>query len=356
MPHNGARDRQQLDRAWQAGADPGRGVMVRRLSVASLDSGAESPVYGDEPSATADREPPAAKSPWGGGGGRWAVWSLRAVLWAVILIVGYRGIVAIFSGSAASSGSGNASGGAVPSAATGFPVPLGEAFALRFGQVYLNVSPDRADQRAQALAPFIPASARATDPQFGWTGAGTSVTQSVGVADIDVQSAKTAVVTLLASVNGSLMELGVPVYASDGALVVSARPAWLPAPRTATLPQPHQPSSDQAAKSALASQLPDFFQAFAQGDQAKLGRYLQPGSSIQGLGGTVSFGSIAALSVPPGGTTRDITVTVNWTLPGQAGASAAELATTYDMSVVDQQSGKWYVQDIRASTQPMGTS
>src|SRR6201999_3693671 len=31
------------------------GVMVRRLSVASLDSGAESPVYGEEPSASADR-------------------------------------------------------------------------------------------------------------------------------------------------------------------------------------------------------------------------------------------------------------------------------------------------------------
>jgi hypothetical protein len=69
---------------------------VRRLSVASLDSGAESPVYGAEPSATADREASAARPPWGGGGGRWGVWTLRAVLWAVILIVGYRGIVAIF--------------------------------------------------------------------------------------------------------------------------------------------------------------------------------------------------------------------------------------------------------------------
>src|SRR5262245_6995566 len=31
------------------------GVMVHRLSVASLDSGAESPVYGEEPSAAAGR-------------------------------------------------------------------------------------------------------------------------------------------------------------------------------------------------------------------------------------------------------------------------------------------------------------
>jgi hypothetical protein len=326
---------------------------VRRLSVASLDSGAESPVYGAEPSATADRAASADRSPWGGGGGRWAVWTLRVVLWAVILIVGYRGIAAIFFGQS-SSGDGGKAAGAAPSA-SGFPATVGEAFALRFGQVYLNVNPDKADQRAQSLAAFIPASARATNPEFGWTGTGTSVVQSIQVAGVDVRSAKTAVVTLLASVNGSLMELGVPLYAADGGLVVSAEPAWLPAPRTATLPQSHRPASDQAAKAALASQLPDFFTAFAGGDQARLSRYLAPGATLRGLGGAVSFGSIAALNVPPGGATRDITVTVNWTLPVQAGTGPPGLATTYDMSVVDQQTGRWYVKDIRASTQPMGT-
>jgi hypothetical protein len=312
-------------------------------------------VYGAEPSATAGRDAPAARPPWGGGGGRWGLWTLRVVLWAVILIVGYRGIVAIFFGQPTSQGAAAASPAPAP-AASGFPAALGQAFALRFGQVYLNVSPEKADQRAQALAPFIPASARATNPQFGWTGTGTSVTQSVQVAGIDVKSASTAVVTLLATVNNSLMELGVPLYASGGGLVVSGQPAWLPAPRTATLPQAHQPGSDQAAKGALASQLPDFFTAFASGDQAKLSRYLVPGTSLQGLGGAVSFGSIASLTVPPGGATRDITVTVDWTLPVQAGAGAPGLATTYDMSVVDQQTGRWYVKDIRASTQPMGTS
>jgi hypothetical protein len=33
----------------------------------------------------------------------------------------------------------------------------------------------------------------------------------------------------------------------------------------------------------------------------------------------------------------------------------ARRAATYDMSVFDRQSGRWYVKDIRASTQPMGT-
>jgi hypothetical protein len=40
--------------------------MVRRLSFASLDSGAESSVYGGEPPASARRAAPAARPPWGG--------------------------------------------------------------------------------------------------------------------------------------------------------------------------------------------------------------------------------------------------------------------------------------------------
>jgi hypothetical protein len=69
----------------------------------------------------------------------------------------------------------------------------------------------------------------------------------------------------------------------------------------------------------------------------------------------VSFGSIARIAVPRGGATRDITVTVNWVLYGQVSQAAPQLAATYDMSVIDQQTGKWYVKEIRASTQPMGT-
>jgi Conjugative transposon protein TcpC len=279
---------------------------------------------------------------------------MRVVLWAAILIIGYRGVTAILlNESPSSSSSGNGTGTA--SVVSGFPVTLGDAFAVRFGEVYLNYTPAAATRRAQELAAFVPASAWSTDPQFGWTGSGTSVAQSVQFAGIDVQSATTAVVTLLATVNNRLMELGVPLYASNGGLVVSSHPAWLPAPSAAALPPAAQTASDQAAKSQLASQLPAFFQAFGSGDQAALSRYLIPGTSVSGLGGAVSFGSIAALSVPPGSATRDITVAVNWTLPGQVGTAAPQLATTYDMSVIDQQSGRWYVKDIRASTQPMGT-
>jgi Conjugative transposon protein TcpC len=326
---------------------------VRRLSVASRDSGAESPVYGTEPSVSADRVGQGAKPPWAGGGGRWTVWPMRVVLWAAILIIGYRGITATLFDETPAQGNGSGDDAGTP--ASGFPVTLAEAFAMSSGEVYLNYSPSTAAERAQELEAFIPASAQAGNLQFGWNGSGTPVAQSTEVAGIDVTSSDRAVVTLLSTVNGKLMELGVPLYAANGGLVVSAEPALLPAPPVATLPSTQPVSSDRSAGSALASQLPGFFQAFASGDQAALGRYLAPGASVSRLGGAVSFGGITALQVPQGGTTRDMAVTVDWTLSGQVSAGAARLATIYDMSVVDQQSGRWYVKDIRASTQPMGT-
>ena len=168
--------------------------MVRRLSLASLDSGAESPVYGEEPSASADRGNPAAKPSWACEG--------RSAAWL--------------------------------------------------------------------------------------------------------------------TVNGRLRP-GVPRYGPNGGLVVSA-----------ALPGAHRARSGQTARSALASQLPGFFRA-------------------------VSPGGITSFQVPRSRATPDNnTVTVHWTLPVQVGRRAPRLAASYDMSVVDQQSGRWYVKDIRASTQPMG--
>jgi hypothetical protein len=324
---------------------------VRRPSVVSLDSGMESLDYGDKSPVMASRGATAAKAPWSGSGGRWLVWPMRVVLWAGILIIGYRGVTAIVLNEAPA----NNAASTPASSSSQFPVTLGSAYALQFGQVYLNFSPNDASQRAAQLAAFIPANVRAVQPQFGWNGAGTLTLQSEQVANIDVQSAHTAVVTLLATVNGHLMELGVPIYASGGGLVVSGEPAWLPAPSAASPPNTRVASSDPAAQSALSSQLPSFFQAYASGDQATLNRFLAPGVSVSGLGGAVSFGSIASITVPPGGATRDITVTVNWVLPGQVSQATPELAETYAMSVVEQQSGRWYVREIRASTQPMGT-
>jgi hypothetical protein len=292
---------------------------------------------------------------WGGAGGRWLVWLFRGVAWAVVLLIGYRGVVAILSGE---SHSGQAAPAASAPAGNGFPVTLADAYAMQFGQVYLNYNPSDAAQRAAHLAEFLPSG---SDPQLGWNGRGTAQLQSEVVAATDVQDAHHAVVTLLARVSGQLMQLGVPVYASSDGLVVSGAPAWLPAPARAVLPSAAPAGSDSGTQAVLTNQLPSFFQAYASGNQATMGRFLAPGTSLTGLDGAVNFQSITSISVPPGGSTRHIIATVVWSVPARnpagqivKGGAPAQLQMSYALTVV-KQDGTWYVKDISATTESPGS-
>ncbi len=294
---------------------------------------------------------------WQGAGGRWLLWPLRVVLWAALLVIAFRGITAIVSNQASVPGGGEIG----PKSVTGgqFPATLAEAYAAEFGRAYLSFNPQNQGQREQALAAFVPASILAANPNLGWNGTGQLNLQAEQVTGITVQDPRHAVVTLLALVNGQLVQLGVPVTASGGGVVVSGEPALLSAPPQISPPPTAPRSSDQVAQSQLMNELPAFFQAYASGDSATLNRFLVHGVSLTGLGGAVTFDSIGTLVVPRGGTTRQITVTVIWQLPEQPAASgnlgiASKLEVTYGMSVVDLQSGKWYVKEIGASTEAVG--
>jgi hypothetical protein len=289
-----------------------------------------------------------------GAGGRWLIWLFRAVLWAVLLLIGYRGVTAIIA-QPAPAGPAAAPAGRAAGSASGFPVSLAEAYALQFGSAYLNLSPATAAQRERELSAFL---APGSDPQLGWNGAGTQRLDAEQVASVAVRDSHHAVVTLLATVNGRLLELGVPIYTASGGLVVSGNPALLPPPARVTPPRPASTASDSGTQAALTSQLAPFFQAYATGDSATLSRFLVPGTRLTGLGGLVRFGSITQVSAPPGGATRHITVTVAWQLTSQAsggGISAASPAMdmTYAMTVVRHE-GSWYVRAIGTSVQPPG--
>lgn len=295
---------------------------------------------------------------WRGAGGRWALWPLRAVLWVALLVIAFRGITAIvFSQALVPAGGGTGPGGAADGQ---FPVTLAEAYAAEFGRVYLGFNPQDQGLREQALAAFVPPSVFAAHPDLGWNGTGQLNLQLEQVAGITVQDPRHAIVTLLAMVNGQLMELGVPLAASGRDVVVSGEPAWLPAPAHVPVLAAAPGRSDQVARSQLMNELPAFFQAWASGDTASLNRFLAPGVTLTGLAGAVTFDSIGALHVPPGGATRQITVTVIWQLPEQPGSTAGNLGLApklemvYGMSVVDLHSGKWYVVGIGASTEAVG--
>jgi hypothetical protein len=293
-----------------------------------------------------------AGSGWNGAGGRWLLWPLRVVLWAALLVIAFRGVTAIvFNQDIASPAAGT---GPAAGQAGAFPATLAEAFAADFGQVYLNFNPQNQGQREQQLAAFVPASVAAANPDLGWNGTGQMTLQSEQVAGITVQDGQHAVVTLLAVANGQLMELGVPVAASAGAVVVSGEPAWLPAPAQIPLPATAGGSSDPVAHSQLMNELPTFFQAYANGDSGTLNRFAAPGVRLAGLGGTMAFDSISGLHVPAGGSTRQITVGVIWQPLSQGASTGAKLQVTYSMSVVQQSSVKWYVKEISASIEAVG--
>src|SRR2546430_588370 len=130
--------------------------MVRRSAV---DRSPQPDLYsaGYEPPAgnqqTGNGKRPRSASGWRGAGGRWLVWTFRVVVWAVLLIIGYRGVTAILLNETPPSKTPPAP---AASTASGFPVQEASAYALQFGQVYLNASPRTAGQRSSELAPFLP--------------------------------------------------------------------------------------------------------------------------------------------------------------------------------------------------------
>jgi hypothetical protein len=301
-------------------------------------------------------------APWRGSGGRWVIWTLRVIAWVVLLVIGYRGVLAIVQGST-SSGSGAAP---APTAAPANPFPetLAEAYALQFGSAYLNFSPATASSRAALLASMLPAGA---DQQLGWNGVGTQTLQSENVAGIQVLGAHKAIVTLLAEINNSqAIELGVPVYTSGGRFVVTGEPALLPVPKAAAAPTAPAQSVDSTAVTALQAQLPAFFRAYADGSQATLSRFLVQGAEVSGLNGAVAYNQLVSVTAPPGGTTRTITAVVSWAVPTSTQTSTsgtrkhpitnvavATTEATYNMTVVEQ-GGTWYVQSIGSSAQSPG--
>jgi hypothetical protein len=306
-----------------------------------------------------DREPPHVRSDavagrWSGGGGRWLVWVARVVVWAVILLVGYRGVLAIAGGPGPIA---KKAGAVLAAAASRFPATTAEAYALEFGNVYLNFSPLTAVPRTKALAAFLPPGA---SPELGWNGSGSQQLLDEQVAGIAVRSAHFAVVTLLARLaSGNLVELGVPIYAAGGGLSVPGEPALLPGPAKA-VSAVGQSGGDRATEAALQSQLARFFQAYSRGDPRVLARFLTPGAHVTGLGGEVRLGAIDAVYAPAGGSSRIISVTVSWQLPSapeprSAGAIAsapAGLQMTYQLTVV-RRDGAWDVRSIGAAAQPL---
>ncbi len=284
----------------------------------------------------------------GGSGGRWIIYVGRVILWAVLLVILVNGVRAPFERFTAKP-SGTTTSGSPDKPQ--FPQAAASSYALAFANVYLNYDPaqsvaaDRQKQLGQFLSPSI-------DAQLGWDGTGKSVLRSATVASVNAQDADHAIVTLLVQANGRLFQLAVPVYAKDGALAISGRPAMLAAPPRAAVPATNE-DRDSALETELQDPLTGFFKAYANGDTAALQRYSDP--PVTGLGGAVSFSQLKEIIAPNGEVgSRTVDATVVWQVsPAQSKTTGGTLEQTYRLSMV-QKDKTWYVKDIRGSTLPAG--
>jgi len=301
-------------------------------------------------------------------GGRWLVWGLRAVVWAALLLIGYRGVASIVTGfirpaapagvSTASRNPGLTAGPDLTVTPGSFPVGLAQAYALAFTRAYLNLNPATAAQRAAVLTGFLPPG---TDPQAGYNGLGIQTVDSVQVAGVTVLSAHSGIITVLASVNGRLEELAVPVYSARGGLVVPALPALLAAP-TRIAPPVAATAADGAPPAGLGRFLPAFLRAFASGGQ-HLRAFLAPGTRVQGLGGIVGYGGVVSVTAPASSAAaRVVLVTVRWRIvapPARfskvrpSGSSPGGFSMTYAVTVV-RSGGGWRVRSVGGAAIPAG--
>jgi hypothetical protein len=283
---------------------------------------------------------------WGGSGGRWWLWVGRAVLWALILVILVNGVRAPFE--RFSSNQSSTPETPKPGKGADFPSSSASAFAIQFATVYLNYDQRTAQARQTQLQSFI---ADGTDGNFGWNGVGQLQVQSVQVAGVDARDANNAVVTVLARATDRWFRLSVPVYAKNGAMVISSRPALLPPPTKAQLPQNGVADRDQALEGELQSALGPFFQAYAQSDQSSLSRFAD-GNTITGLANSVTFAQVKEVVAPKGAASeRTVNATVSWQIPGAAGGVGGQLDQTYELAMV-KKGANWFVRDIHGTTRP----
>ncbi|WP_327089481.1 conjugal transfer protein [Nonomuraea sp. NBC_01738] len=247
----------------------------------------------------------------------------------------------------------------------GFPTDRASAFAAQFANVYLNFNAADAASRAGKLAAFLPDGA---EQQFGWDGYGRLGAVGVQPYGVEVVDAKNGVVSVVFQSGNRRLLLSVPVYYSgDDAgrkFVVSGRPALLPAPTAADLPQVATPEGDDAAEAELKPQLEGFFKDYASGDTQGLQRYLAAGTSLPNLGGALNFAELKSVVVPVGGAIREIHAVVVWVVPtgatpsaepsaGDAGAGGGRLEQAYRLTV-EKQGDKWFVKDILGAGRAVG--
>lgn len=269
---------------------------------------------------------------------RWAKWLSRLLVFLGIplLLVGMGYLVGLHRGEQVAV---RQPGATAAPARTGNPAE--EAFAASFATAYLSYSQSNPQQYRSRLQPYL---AQGVDAGSLWDSQGTQqVTEALPASTARLGAGVDRVTVAVLIQNGSWLYLGVPVHADGkGGFVVVAPPALLPGPGQASWTPSNPTSQDPQLSAQLQGNLTAFFTAYAAGQQAQLGYYTTPGSTVGSLGGAVTFVRLDQLTVEQGGAQRTAIAQVTWQPSGQPGASLQE---SYRLTLV-QQGGKWLVSSL----------
>jgi len=297
-------------------------------------------------------------------GGRWRVLALRIAVWVVIGIVGIAGVRAILFPPAPNIGA-IAQRVAADYSLTNFPDYAGQALAVQFTDVYLNINPEYAAERTKQLTSYLASAVNAdwaelspqSSPQVVCSGPyiiqppevfegpeGLNATYLVG-AQVAPKPGK--VNPCSTGAPGEWVYLGVTVFSpyKEGGLVIGGQPGFVPAPEKGTLDGAFRYTVDQAIVEPLTADLTNFFTAWGASDEAGLKPYVTDNATryvLIGMSGTVKFEKIENVSPekiesPTG--PRFTTVDVTWSAGGNVWVQAYRLQVIPSNNV-------WQVADL----------
>ena len=108
------------------------------------------------------------------------------------------------------------------------------------------------------------------------------------------------------------------------------------------------------ARDRVMSEIPARSRAYLAAGDTTHGHFELRDASAARWRGVMDFGSIPSWPLPWRGNSWPMAKAAIWRVPGQGSAGFSELFEAYRMSVVDLQSGKWYVKEISAATEAVG--
>ena len=254
----------------------------------------------------------------------------RVALWALVALLLFRGVASVVAGSARQSAPVKAIAGALDDGSA--------AFAVRFARSYL------ADPSARSLARYF-AEGSAPLPASVPASWGQDVAQAEVAGTQRIGRGRAIVTVSCELLGGRVLYLAVPIVRDDaGEVAALGAPSLVAAPEVAEV-DAERPQPLSGAEAGAIGELADkFLAAYVASDtSADLSYYVEPGSSVEPLGGLSLVGAPNTSAI--GGERARRTVLATVRVRDEAGGVTYPLS--YRLELVKRE--RWYVSAVEGA-------